>query len=60
MAEIPAASASTDRFQKAPQPQVGPFREVHLLGEGSPGLSQCLHYRVCLWSRWNCPLYLPG
>lgn len=44
MAEIPTASAGTDRFgeksEKAPQPQVGPLqpREVHLLGEGSPGV----------------------
>jgi SIT family siderophore-iron:H+ symporter-like MFS transporter len=50
MAEIPAASASTDRFQKAPQPQVGPFREVHLLGEGSPGVRRieiiASHFRL--------------
>lgn len=42
MAEIPAPRSSTDRFgenqEKAPQPQVGPSQEVHLLGEGSPGV----------------------
>lgn len=44
MAEILTGKASTDRFgetsEKAPQPQVGPLqpREVHLLGEGSPGV----------------------
>ncbi|KAJ5896786.1 Major facilitator superfamily domain general substrate transporter [Penicillium subrubescens] len=42
MAEIPAPRASTDHFgensEKAPHPQVGPLPEVHLLGEGSPGV----------------------
>lgn len=42
MAEIPAPRTSADRFgenqEKAPQPQVGPSQEVHLLGEGSPGV----------------------
>jgi hypothetical protein len=42
MAEIPAPRISADRFgenqEKAPQPLVGPSQEVHLLGEGSPGV----------------------
>lgn len=54
MAEIPATRANTDRFgeksEKAPHPQVGPLPEVHLLGEGSPGVRRieiiASHFRL--------------
>jgi SIT family siderophore-iron:H+ symporter-like MFS transporter len=55
MAEIPAPRASsTDRFgensEKAPQPHVGSLPEVHLLGEGSPGVRRieiiASHFRL--------------